>query len=412
MTRTATAIHALSEKLLPGGVGRGSLAVTLADGRVPFAVSATGYTVTDDAGAELVDLNNNMTVNLHGHAHPVMVEAVQSRLADGMVSLGMSNSHEAELAAVLSDRVGWPDKVRFANSGTEAVATAVRLARATTGRSKAVLFSPGYHGMGDSVLAAMGDYGLRGVPRGTASDTLTVPSGDLEALERVFADHGDDIAILLIDTCASRTGFTPLSQEYVDRARQLTEQHGALMAVDEVVNFRNAYGGLHSTYGVAPDLLVLGKIIGGGFPVGAILGTRKAMRLLDATDPDHIEHGGTFTANPVTMSAGAAAMRLFDEEAVTRLNELCARLDSNVAPELAGSGWSFRRNGSAFRVFPEGAEPEQRPHHQRALYRAAYGRGLLTSASGICALSTVMDASLIDRVSDLLLLAVRETPIG
>lgn len=410
MPSTLDDLDSLSRKLLPGGVGRGSLAVSLADGRVPTAVSASGVHIVDDEGAQLVDLNNNMTVNLHGHAHPKVLETVTSLFADGMISLGMGNHHEVQLAALLQERVVWPDKVRFANSGTEAVATAVRLARATTGKSKVVIFSPGYHGMGDSVLAAMGEYGQRGVPTGTASETLTIPPGDLDSLEHIFTDHGDNIAALLIDTCASRTGFSPLAQSYVSRARELTSRHGALLIVDEVVNFRNAYRGLHSIYDVTPDLLVLGKIIGGGFPVGAVLGTAQAMQLLDASDPDHIEHGGTFTANPVTMGAGLVTLQMFDEPAVDRLNVLCERLDTNVASELQREGWTFRRNGSAFRVFPEAAAPDKRAALQRELYRTAYAQGLLTSASGICALSTVMDDALIDQVSDPLIAAVRKVP--
>jgi glutamate-1-semialdehyde 2,1-aminomutase len=410
MTYTPAEFDSLRHGLLPGGVGRGSLNISLDDGRVPYAVAASGYTLRDELGTELIDINNNMTVNLHGHAHPAIVQAVQDRFAEGMISLGIGNAFELELTGLLLDRVTWADRVRFANSGTEAVMTAVRIARAATGRSKILAFSPGYHGLGDSLLPAMGDYGLRGLSEGTAADTLRIPPGDLDALEAAFASHGEEIAAFVVDLCAVRTGFTPMTPEFVARARELTSSAGALLIVDEVVNFRNAYHGQHTLYGLTPDLLTLGKIIGGGFPVGAVLGGAETMRMLDPGDPAHIEHGGTFTANPITMSAGAAAMRMFDEAAVARLNGLCERLESNVAEAARTAGWAFCRNGSAFRLLAADAAADDRPGLQHALYRTSYARGLLASASGLCALSTVMDEAVIDAVSERLIEAALATP--
>lgn len=385
-------------RLLPGGVGRGSLAYPLADGRIPFAVSASGCRITDDRGVELLDVNNNMTVNLHGHAHPVIQAAVRRRMDEGLVSLGLSNADEFDLADLLLERLPWGDWVRFANSGTEAVMLAVRLARAATGRDRIIVQDPGYHGMADAVLPSMGAYGHRGAFAGES--TVTVAPRDLEQLEAVFDRHGGGVAALVLDVCSSRGGMISHSQEYVDRARELTSAYGALLIVDEVVTFRVGVSGLLSRYGVVPDLLTLGKTIGGGYPVGAVVGTAGTRGLLDPSDPDHIEHGGTFTANPITMSAGAAAMRLFDAAASERLEALSARLESRVGDRLEGTGWEFRRIGSVFRLWPTAEEASQRAGAQKALYRSFYENGVLSAGSGLSCLSTVMDEAVVDEIAE------------
>ena len=383
---------------LPGGVGRASLAYPIADGRIPFVASASGYLVTDDQGAELVDVNNNMTVNLHGNAHPEIQSAVRERMESGLISVGLGNADEPDLAGLLLGRLPWADWVRFANSGTEAVMLAVRLARAATGRERIVVHDPGYHGLADAVLPSMGDYGRRGTCVGDS--TVTVPPRDLVQLEATFARHGDQIAALILDVCSSRAGMIPHTQEYVDRARELTREYGALLIVDEVVTFRVGVSGLLSRYGVAPDLMTLGKTIGGGYPVGAVVGGVDSRKQLDPADPGHIEHGGTFTANPISMCAGAAALRLYDAAAVERLEALSARLEGELDGRLVETGWEFRRVGSVFRLWRTSGTAAERGAAQKALYRAWYEQGVLSAGSGLSCLSTVMDEGAIDVIAE------------
>jgi glutamate-1-semialdehyde 2,1-aminomutase len=399
MTTLDTALsldrESLRRALLPGGHGRSSLAV---DDRAPYARRAEGYIVEDFDGNRLVDVNNSMTVNLHGNAHPAIIAAVEERLRDGLVSLGVANVDELVLARELVNRLEWAEQVRFSNTGSEAVQLAARVARARTGRDRIIATSLGYHGTTDVALPVMGAHGVRGVPAAVAEQTVTVPRNDIDALEAAFAAHDGDVAAVLLDLCANGGGMVALTPEFVDRAVALARATGALVIVDEVVTFRTAVGGLASVYGLRPDIMVLGKTIGGGFPIGAIVGTRDALSPLDASGYG-LEHGGTFTANPLSMAAGSVAMELFDEAAVTRLNGLSARLEDALTPELVGTGWEIRRSGSVFRLFPAAWMPDVRKKAQKALYWAAYERGILTTGTGLSCLSTVMDESVVDTIA-------------
>lgn len=388
----------LRSRVLSGGVGRSSLSVEV-DSRVPYAVDAAGFSLTDDEGRVLIDVNNNMTVNLHGHAHPQIVATAEAQMRRGLISLGVPNDCELDLADSLVQRIPWGEQVRFANSGTEAVMLAIRVARAATGRDEVIIFDPSYHGTADAVLPSMGDYGARGVPRASDRASLRVPPHAIDVLEGTVRAHKADLAAIVIDLCSSRAGMIPLTVDYVHRARELADEVGAYLIIDEVVTFRHAVGGYHSQYGVTPDLLTLGKTIGGGFPIGAVVGTAAALAELDPGRTPHIEHGGTFTANPVTMAAGTEALRLFDAAEVDRLNRLTKRLADALTAPAADCGWSFRAAGSVFRLWPELSGASERTHAQHELYRQSYQRGLLTTASGLCCLSTPMNDAVIDDIA-------------
>ncbi|MEZ5121809.1 MAG: aminotransferase class III-fold pyridoxal phosphate-dependent enzyme [Solirubrobacterales bacterium] len=380
------------ESHLPGGYGRGTFYVGQ---RSPRLVRGYGFRVVDEAGRALIDLNNNFTVLVHGHAHPQVTEAAVDAAWAG-ACFGMPTAAELDHAEELVGRVPWAEQVRYASSGTEAVMLAVRLARASTARNRIVVLSPAYHGTADAVLPAPG--AVRGVPEGTLADVVTVAPGDVDAVHAAFDAFGDDIAAVLLDLAPALDGCVPLEETFVRAVDDLARAHGAFVVVDEIISFRHAVAGYaHDGYGLAPDLLVVGKVIGGGFPIGAVLGTEESMRLLDPSLPDGLQHGGTFTANPVSLRAGKAALRLYDHGAVERLNAL-GRVARHRLGEVARPfGWDVRGVGSVFRLAPAENDSAER---RRALWWAAYDHGVLLSTSGVLCLSTPMDEPVLDDIAD------------
>lgn len=380
------------ENLLPGGYGRGTFYV---GERSPRVARGWGFEIVDETGHELIDLNNNFTVLLHGHAQR-QVTAAAVDAAQAGACFGMPTSAELDHAQDLIRRVPWAEQVRYSSSGTEAVMLAIRLARATTGRDRIMTLAPAYHGTAEPVLPASA--AVRGVPAGTLADVLTVRPDDVDAVVAAFDSGGDDIAAVVLDLAPALGGCIPLSASFVEAVRNLARAHGAFVIVDEVVSFRHAVAGYaYDAYGLVPDLLVVGKIIGGGFPIGAILGTEESLRLLNPARPDGLQHGGTFTANPVTMRAGKAALELYDHAAADRLYALgqlaCDRL-GDVARRF---GWQVRGVGSVFRIAPAEDDTAER---RRAMWWQAYRHGVLLSTSGVVCLSTPMDESVLDEVAD------------
>jgi glutamate-1-semialdehyde 2,1-aminomutase len=319
---------------------------------------------------------------------------------------GMPNIAEIQLAEILTSRVPWAEQVRFANSGTEAVMTAIRLARAYTGRSKIIVQRPSYHGMADVVMPAVDEKHLRGVPKGVREDVVVVTALDIESMREAVNSHRNDLAAVVIDLMPTRAGLIPAGENFVKEIRKLTQEVGALLICDEVIAYRAAPSGLaHSRYGLEPDLLVLGKIIGGGFPVGAILGKEQIMDLFDPANHDGIDHGGTFTGNPVTMRAGLEAMRLFDEEAAERLNGLGRRFRNLLLSALEPLGWDVTGYGSLARFQP--SEPAA-GDWAKELWWESYSNGvLIMPKTAVVCLSTAFDEKLVDASVEKLVAAVK-----
>ncbi|WP_246136738.1 aspartate aminotransferase family protein [Leekyejoonella antrihumi] len=372
----------------PGGVGRSSGYL----GRpAPTLVRGKGYYVWDAEGSQKVDLSNNFTTLVHGHAHREVTAAAVRALENG-ACFGLPNSDEVRHAEVLLERVPWCDYVRYTSTGTEATMTAVRMARAISGRDKILGLSPSYHGMGDALLSMIGM--TAGVPRGVSDDVLLVAPDDRHALVEAFAQHGDTIAAVVLDLMPMSAGGRPLSPAFVASVASLAQQHGALLVVDEVISFRLAVQGFaNAVYGLLPDLLVTGKAIGGGLPIGAILGRRDVMGILDSSKPRSIFHGGTFTGNPVTMSAGYAAMKLFQVDEVGRLNALGERLRNGLSKTGEPFGWTANGYGSVVRLEPRSQEPDER---LRQLFWIAFEEGVALAPSGTLCVSTPMDDTVID----------------
>ena len=324
-------LYERASRVMPGGNTRHSIA--LAPYPI-YAASGRGCRVTDVEGDERIDFLNNYTSLILGHADPQVTEAVQRRVALG-TAFTMPTPQDVELAELLVDRIPYVDQVRFCNSGSEAVMLAVKAARAFTGRHKIAKFEGAYHGMYDYVAVSEGpgadEWGdsdapnsvtERGTPPGLAEDVVVLPWNRLEACRKLIAQHRDQLAAVIFDPMPLGIGMIAARPGFLEFLREETARHGILLVADEVLNFRLSYRGAAHAFGIQPDLGSFAKIIGGGFPVGAIGGSREVMSVFDHTGSLKVHHGGTFNANPVTVTAGLATMRQMTPEAYERLNRL------------------------------------------------------------------------------------------
>ncbi|WP_435070361.1 aspartate aminotransferase family protein [Amycolatopsis thermoflava] len=374
-----------ARRVLPGGNTRTTLFVPP---HPPYAVRGEGAIVTDHTGHRVVDCNNNYTSLIHGHARPEVLEAA-FEAARGGTAFGLPTASEVALAEHLRDRTGI-EQWRFCNSGTEAVLMLLRAARAHTGRELIVRFEGSYHGTGDAVVSP-------GAPGVVPGSVLVLPQNDLPALRAAMRNHGDRVAAVLIDLMPNRAGLTPADPAYVAELDALTRQHGALFAVDEVITFRLHEGGLHQRYGIRPDLVSVGKVIGGGFPVGAVGGRAEVLSPFDPQTPDGVSWGGTFSANPVTMSAGLTALRLFGPAEIAELN----RRGDELRSRLHEAGVAVRGSGSLLRLMAADSTK---------LWWSLYERGVLAGTNGLLALSTAMTPAHLDHVADAVIATLRSDP--
>lgn len=345
-----------AEQLLPGGVNSPVRAFRGVGGTPRFIRSANGATITDVDGNTYIDYVGSWGPMILGHLHPAVVDALKETLERG-TSFGAPNALEIELAEEILDAVPSIEMVRMVNSGTEATMSAIRLARGVTGRDKLIKFEGCYHGHADSLLVKAGSgvatLGLPdspGVPASLAEHTLTIPFNDASALDDLFARH-NDIAAVIIEPVAGNMGCVPPHADYLQSVREITARHGALLIFDEVMTgFRLARGGAQERYGIRPDITTLGKIIGGGLPVGAYGGSKDLMKQMAPNGP--IYQAGTLSGNPLAMAAGIATLRqLKDASIYQQLESTTMRLVSGLiaiandagiatATNQAGSMWT------------------------------------------------------------------------
>lgn len=357
----------------------------------PYAVHGNGCIVTDQFEHEMIDCNNNYTSLIHGHTDPDITQAVSQNLNTG-TAFGLPTESEIALAELLSKRTGY-ERWRFSNSGTEAVMTAIRAARAYTGKDIVIRFAGSYHGTSDAVVAA----DELGVSPGAHQDIIVVPQADRAAYDNAIAQAGDRLAGVLIDLMPNRAGLVPADTKFVQHIRNSSARAGALMIVDEVITLRLTSGGLATQYGIMPDLITAGKIIGGGFPVGAVAGSEKILSVFDPLREANVGWGGTFSANPISMTAGRVAMEKFDEDAINSLNATGDKLrESLITAGIAVSGL-----GSLIRL-RESLDLTQ-------LWWEAYRRGVLLGTNGLLALSTVMSGTHISHIQTAVIEAVEAT---
>lgn len=329
-------LFAIAQNLIPGGVNSPVRAFRGVGGTPRFIRSARGATITDVDGNTYIDYVGSWGPMILGHADEEVVAAIQE-VAAGGTSFGAPTELEVQLAQEVVDAVPSIEMVRMVSSGTEATMSAIRLARGVTGRNKLVKFEGCYHGHADSLLVKAGSgvatLGLPdspGVPAVLAQNTLTLPFNDASALEQVFAEHAD-IAAVIIEPVVGNMGCVPPRDGYLDAVRKLTRDHGALLIFDEVMTgFRLSRGGAQELYGITPDITTLGKIIGGGLPVGAYGGSRDIMNHIAPAGP--IYQAGTLSGNPLSMTAGLVTLRrLRDKSVYDRLEAASRKLCTGLA---------------------------------------------------------------------------------
>ena len=331
----SAALLARAEHSIPGGVNSPVRAFRGVGGTPLFFERGQGAWVQDADGRRYVDYVGSWGPMLQGHAFGPVVAAVRERAQAGL-GFGAPTEIEIDMAEAVVARVPSVDKVRMVNSGTEAAMSAVRLARAWTGRDKIVKFQGCYHGHADALLAHAGSGVLTlglpdspGVPADTVKDTLTLPFNDADAVARAFQDVGDEVAAVVVEPVAGNMGCIPPRPGFLQALREITSEHGSLLVFDEVITgFRVAEGGAQERYGVAPDLTILGKVIGGGLPVGAFGGRAKIMeRIAPAGD---VYQAGTLSGNPLAMSAGLAMLNSLTPSFYTQLAAATERLVAGV----------------------------------------------------------------------------------
>ena len=367
-----------------------------------------GCRVVDVDGVERIDFINNYTSLVHGHSHPRIVEAVQRQAARLLSGAGPSEL-EVEMAEQLRARLPSIELCRFTNSGTEATMQAIRAARAFTGRTRIATFAAAYHGTHDYATgipsSAASAPGGPGIPPGVADSILVAPFNDRERLRQVVEPHVDDLAAIVVEPVMGAAGVIPPQEGFLPFLRELADAAGALLVFDEVIAFRIGYHGAQGRYGVIPDLTALGKIIGGGLPIGAFGGRGEVMELFDPRDERRLAHGGTFNGNPVSMAAGLAALEALTEAELERLDGLAADLEAGLEQVFAESGRPacVTRVGSLFNVHL--TEGPVREHADalagdldglRRLHLALLGHGILSTPRGMGCLSTPMTRAEID----------------
>lgn len=352
---TSAAMTIEGRRVIPGGYSRNSFNF---GPHAVFVSSGDGAYIETVDGNRLLDLNNNFTVNVLGHNHPGINAALQEAIPTG-VSFGNPSPAEAELARILIDRIPSVEKVQFSCSATESCMSAIRVARAYTGKSKIAKFEGGYHGFADplhlsshtspdrdhgsdSDPKAVPDSG--GIPTSSVDNIVLLTQNDRESCERILRANADDIACLIVELQSGAGGLVVLDQEFVEALRSVTTELGIVLIFDETISLRAGFNGLQGIYDVTPDLTVMGKIIGGGLPLGALGGSAEVMSVLENGT---VTISGTHHGHKLALIAGAACMRAMDQAAFDRLNGHASRIMAEL------NEWSQSRR-SPFVVFGKG----------------------------------------------------------
>jgi glutamate-1-semialdehyde 2,1-aminomutase len=380
-TEKSEAAMKRAEVLMPGGVSSPVRAYRAVGGRPLFIDSGRGSTIRDVDGNTFIDYVMSWGPLILGHAHPKVVEAVRRALDDGS-SFGAPTEREIALAERITAAMPAVEQVRFVNSGTEATMSALRLARAATGRPGLIKFEGCYHGHADAFLVEAGSGAMTlgtpsspGVPADVVRHTHTVPFNDAEAARRLCETSGAEIAALFVEPVAGNMGVVPPKAGFLESLRALADRYGILLVFDEVMTgFRLARGGAAERYAIRPDLVTLGKIIGGGLPVGAYGGRRDLMQSVSPIGP--VYQAGTLSGNPLAMAAGIATLdALAEPGAYETLERLSQRLERDLAAAIAESRVPARvqRVGSMLSLFFS-AEPVTDYASARRCDTAAFGR--------------------------------------
>ncbi len=323
-----------------------------------FMHHGNGCRLFDEDGNEYIDFFNNATSLIHGHAHPRVVQAVEQQILKGSAFASPVLS-QCELAAIICRRLPSADKIRFCNSGTEATMTAVRAARAYRQRYKVLKMEGGYHGSYDlvevSIKPKLSDTGPTAAPNavpehvavtpGVLQDCLVAPYNESEPAVDLIEKHREELSAVIVEPMLGSGGMIPANPEFLAALRDATSKHGIPLIFDEVQSFRVAPGGCQELFEVVPDITILGKIIGGGYPIGAVTGNEQIMRLFSPLEPRYLSHSGTFNGNPVSMVAGAATLQELTADEIERINHLGEMLRDRFRRVLRRVGLISRVTG-------------------------------------------------------------------
>ncbi len=409
LTPKSRAIWEDAKNYLPGGDSRNSIFWE----PYPFFVeSSSGCHVIDADGVDRVDFINTMTTMILGHAPKIVMQAVEEQLAKG-VAYNAPNEHQVRLAKTLCQRIPSFDLVRFTNSGTEATLNTLRAARAFTGKSRFAKAEGGYHGTHDAVTVSLrvdpelaGDAdrptalpSSAGLPEGVLEQVLIIPFNDTQASLKLLEENKYELAAVIVEPVMGSVGMVPATPEFLAMLRDFTQANRIILIFDEVISFRVAPGGSQQYYGITPDMTALGKIIGGGFAVGAFGGRRDIMEQYDPTKGPTVTHAGTFNGNPVTMVAGATTLEQLTPEVYRRLAELteelrrglrgvCAELEVPVQVTGLGSLFGIHFTEGEIHGYRDVAAGNSGLRHQ--MFLGLMNEGFLTASNLVGALSTEM----------------------
>ena len=349
-----------AQKYIPGGVNSPVRAFKAVGGDPIFIKSAKGAYLYDEDGNEYIELINSWGPMILGHANPIISEAVKEAI-DSSLSFGAPTAKEVEIAKLITEMMPSIEKVRMVNSGTEAAMSAIRLARGYTGRDKIIKFEGCYHGHADSFLiaagsgaATMGTPNSPGVTEGTAKDTLLAPFNDIEAIKRIVSENKDEIAAIAVEPVAGNMGCVLPKPGFLEGLRQVCDENGIVLLFDEVMTgFRLAPGGAQEYFNVMPDITCLGKIIGGGMPVGAYGGKKELMEFVSPTGP--VYQAGTLSGNPIAMAAGYAMLKHLNEnrDIYNQLEKISLAIKEGYQENLKKLGLNYTINqcGSMVNMF-------------------------------------------------------------
>lgn len=408
--------------VFPGGTTRATIDC---DPTPRYVLKGEGAYMVDVDGQRFLDLNNNFTTLIHGHAFAPALDAAARLLRDG-TCFSNPTAHEIDLAELLVDRIPAFEQVRFVNTGTEAVMFAIKAARAFTGRSGIAKIEGAYHGSYDWAEAGQGGTpstwgspeapaavpAYAGTPGSIADEVVVLRFNDAEGARRRIAAAADRLACVLLDPMPSRGGLIPPDSDFIAAVVETARHHGILIVCDEVLNLRQGYRGASARYGIEPDLIAAGKIIGGGFPIGAIGGSRRVVGVFDgSTGKAKVAQGGTFSANPISMVAGRISMEALTEAALARLEAMGDRLRTALTAAIERRQAHYVVSGAAslFRIHPKRILPrdyrECYPLPNEAASMKAMGRffqseGVILPMGATACLSTAMTDADIDKIVD------------
>lgn len=401
-------LHTEACKYMPGGDTRTATFFLPFPNFIKYGDGAYMY---DEDGFKLLDFQNNYTSLIHGHAHPETVEAVREQIAKGSAYTAPFEK-QIELSAILTQRFPSVDMIRYTNSGTEANMHALRIARAYTGKAKIIKTEGGYHGTTD-VFEASVDPNIkkagtldqikvipesRGVSENALKDVLVVPFNDIERTRKMIEEHHRETACIIIEPIMGSAGQITPDLEYLKFLREITEQYHIVLIFDEVVTGRLSLGGAQKFYGVTPDLTTMGKIIGGGTPVGAFGGKQEIMQMYDPREKK-MYHSGTFNGNAVTMAAGLATMKAYNQEAVDYVNGLGTLFKEGVLKiyDKLGLNMKISGTGSIYNILFTDKEVKNyrdvaSAHEElnKVLYMSLLTKGIFDAERGMFCMSTAM----------------------